>query len=90
MAKLATQDNDKCCRVKCTLNLEVVSVAFVDACSYLLLLLPYCICNVQSWLQELSLVTRTIVKRKCVPWFNGDIRLAIRVRRTAERKWRKS
>ena len=34
--------------------------------------------------------TRTIIKRKCVPWFNGDIRLAIRVRRTAERKWRKS
>ena len=34
--------------------------------------------------------TRTIIKRKCVPWFNGDIRLAIRVRRTAVRKWRKS
>ena len=34
--------------------------------------------------------TRTIIKCKCVPWFNGDIRLAIRVRRTAERKWRKS
>ena len=34
--------------------------------------------------------TRTIIKRKCVPWFNRDIRLAVRVRRTAERKWRKS
>ena len=34
-------------------------------------------------------MTKTVVKRKCIPWFN-DIRLAIRSRRAAERKWRKS
>ena len=35
-------------------------------------------------------ITKTVVKRKCVPWFNNDIRHAIRLRRAAERKWRKS
>ena len=35
-------------------------------------------------------MTKTVVKRKCVPWFSNDIRLAIRSRRAAERKWRKS
>ena len=35
-------------------------------------------------------MTKTVVQRKCVPWFNNDIRLAIRLRRAAERKWRKS
>ena len=35
-------------------------------------------------------MTKTVVKRKCVPWFNNDIRHAIRLRRAAERKWRKS
>ena len=35
-------------------------------------------------------ITKTVVKRKCVPWFNNDIRHSIRLRRAAERKWRKS
>ena len=35
-------------------------------------------------------MTKTVVKRKCVPWFSNGIRLAIRSRRVAERKWRKS
>ena len=35
-------------------------------------------------------MTKTVVKRKCVPWFSNDIRLAIRSRRAAERNWRKS
>ena len=35
-------------------------------------------------------ITKTVVKRKCVPWFNNDIRHAIRLRRATERKWRKS
>ena len=35
-------------------------------------------------------MTKTVVKPKCVPWFSNDIRLAIRSRRAAERKWRKS
>ncbi|KAK2557574.1 hypothetical protein P5673_020335 [Acropora cervicornis] len=35
-------------------------------------------------------MTKNVVKRKRVPWFSNDIRLAIRLRRAAERKWRKS
>ena len=36
------------------------------------------------------LKTKTVVNRKRVPWFNNEIKDAIRARRRAERKWRKS
>ena len=35
-------------------------------------------------------LTKTVVRRRCDPWFNNDISLAIRARRAAERKWRRS
>lgn len=36
------------------------------------------------------LKTKTLLNRKCVPWFNKEIKDAIKARRRAERKWRKS
>ena len=36
------------------------------------------------------LKTKTVVNRKQVPWFNSQMKAAIRVRRKAERIWRKS
>ena len=36
------------------------------------------------------LKTKTVVNRKGVPWFNSQIKAAIRARRKAERIWRKS
>ena len=37
-----------------------------------------------------SLKTKTVVNRKQVPWFNSQMKAAIRARRKAERIWRKS
>ena len=36
------------------------------------------------------LKTKTVVNRKRVPWFNSQMKAAIRARRKAERTWRKS
>ena len=35
-------------------------------------------------------ISKTVVFRPSVPWFNDDIRGAKRARRSAERKWRSS
>ena len=36
------------------------------------------------------LINKTVTKRPIVPWFNNEIKTAKRVRRSAERKWRKT
>ena len=35
-------------------------------------------------------MTKTVTKRPIVPWFNNEIKTAKRMRRRAERKWRKT
>ena len=36
------------------------------------------------------LITKTIIKRPTVPWLTGDIKVAKRQRRKAEKKWRRT
>ena len=45
----------------------------------------------QLWIvMHLPLINKTVTKRPIVPWFNNEIKTAKRMRRRAERKWRKT
>ena len=37
--------------------------------------------------QHAPVITKTIISRPCVPWFNDEIRRAKRLRRKSERRW---